>query len=219
MMKNLWKFLTNSRKATYLLLIFYSVGVAGMVFGASRPIFIRLIPFALILSAILLVIHHRGTKSMRMIWVLAVLYLAGFFVEVAGVNTGLIFGDYSYGSGLGWKVLNTPLMIGLNWVLLVYSSAAVLQSIRWKTPAVIAGGATMMLIYDLILEQVAPLMDMWTWTGSGVPVQNYGAWWIIAALMQWFVAANRLKFNNKLALPVILIQFIFFSYIFSWMQL
>lgn len=156
---------------------------------------------------------------MRMIWVLAVLYLAGFFVEVAGVNTGLIFGEYSYGSGLGWKMFNTPLMIGLNWVLLVYTSAAVLQSIGWKTPAVIAGGATMMLIYDLILEQVAPLMDMWTWTGSGVPVQNYVAWWIIAAMMQWLVAANRLKFNNKLALPVILIQFIFFSYIFSWMQL
>lgn len=216
MMRAILNFLTNSRKATYLLIIFYLVGVAGIVFDMSRPLFIRLIPFALLLSAFLLIINHKGTKHLRLAVVLGVLYLAGFFVEVAGVNTGLIFGDYSYGAGLGLKLFNTPLIIGLNWVLLVYTSAAVLQSLRWKSPAVIIGSATMMLTYDLILEQVAPVMDMWTWSGTGVPVQNYIAWWFVAALMQWIVSANHLKFNNKLALPVLLIQFLFFTYLYSW---
>lgn len=214
----MWSFLTNQRKATYLLLIFYAVGVAGMVLDFSRPLFIRLIPFALLLSAFLLLINHKGTKSIRLVLIMAVLYLAGFYVEVLGVNTGLIFGEYSYGAGLGWKLFNTPLMIGLNWVLLIYTSASVLQSLGWKAPAVVIGGASMMLIYDLILEQVAPVMDMWTWSASNVPVQNYSSWWIIAALMHLLVASNRLKLKNKLALPVFLIQFIFFTFIFLFIR-
>lgn len=214
----MWRFLTNPRKATYLLLLFYAVGVAGMVFEFSRPWFIRLIPFALLLSTFLLIIHHKGTKNMRMAIVVAVLYLAGFFVEVLGVNTGLIFGEYSYGPGLGWKVFNTPLMIGLNWVLLIYTSASVLQSLGWKSPAIVAGGATMMLTYDLVLEEVAPVMDMWTWSAADVPVQNYISWWVIAALMHALVASNRLKFTNRLAMPVILVQFIFFTIIYIFIR-
>lgn len=213
-MNKIRKFLTDQRKATYLLLLFYAVGVAGMVFDLTRPLFIQLIPFALLLSTFLLIINHKGTKSLRMAIVFAVLYLAGYFIEVLGVNTGLIFGEYTYGSGLGWKELNTPLMIGVNWVVLVYTSAAILQSVGWKTPAVVIGGATMMLIYDLILEQVAPLMDMWTWSATNVPIQNYLSWWIIAAIMHLTVALNRLKFSNKLALSVILIQYIFFTIIY-----
>lgn len=218
MMKQVWSFLTNQRKASYLLLIFYAVGIAGMVYEPSRPLFISLIPFALLLSTFLLIINHKGTKNKRILFVSTILYLSGFFVEVLGVNTGLIFGDYSYGSGLGWKVFNTPLMIGLNWVLLIYTSASFLQSLGWKKPAVIMGGASMMLIYDLILEQVAPVMDMWTWSEANVPVQNYISWWLIAALMHLLVASNQLKLKNKLALPVFLIQFIFFILIFIFIR-
>jgi putative membrane protein len=218
MMKQVWRFLTNHRKATLLLLIFYAVGIAGMVFDTSRPLFISLIPFALLLSVFLLIINHKGSKNKRILIISTILYLTGFFVEVLGVNTGLIFGNYSYGSGLGLKVFNTPLMIGINWVLLIYTSASFLQSLRWKSPAIILVGASMMLIYDLILEQVAPVMDMWTWSGPGVPIQNYISWWLIAALMHLLVATNRLNLKNKLALPVFLIQFIFFTLIFIFIR-
>jgi putative membrane protein len=47
--------------------------------------------------------------------------VAGFFIEAIGVNTGLIFGNYVYKTTLGWKFLETPLIIGVNWILLTCS--------------------------------------------------------------------------------------------------
>ena len=43
----------------------------------------------------------------------------GFGVEVIGVETGLLFGDYEYGSGLGPKVLKVPMLMGVLWWILL----------------------------------------------------------------------------------------------------
>jgi putative membrane protein len=43
-----------------------------------------------------------------------IIAVAGFFIEAIGVNTGLIFGNYVYKTTLGWKFLETPLIIGVN---------------------------------------------------------------------------------------------------------
>jgi putative membrane protein len=130
-----------------------------------------------------------------------------------GVNTGLIFGNYSYGSGLGLKIAETPLMIGINWVLLVYCTSAITETTKWKSWITVPLAASILLIYDMILEQVAPSMDMWSWSESVIPMQNYLAWWIIAFIMHVLVKLFDFRFQNKIALPVLLIQFIFFAVI------
>lgn len=109
------------------------------------------------------------------------IYLIGFFVEVLGVNTGIIFGNYIYGEGLGTKVFNTPLIIGLNWLLLVYITASVLENKKLLVPVKIILGAAMMLGYDFIIEQLAPELNMWDWKNNTIPVSNYVAWFFIAA--------------------------------------
>ena len=53
------------------------------------------------------------------------IFLLGFVVEVVGVQTGLIFGSYSYGATLGVKLFDTPLLIGLNWIFVSYSSYSI----------------------------------------------------------------------------------------------
>ena len=68
----------------------------------------------------------------------------------------------------------------------------------------------MMLIYDLVMEQVAPKMDMWSWQGGRVPVENYLAWFVIAAIFHAMIQFTSIKIKNKLSETILLAQFVFF---------
>ncbi len=105
-------------------------------FPITRDLFIVLTPAILLLSFALLLNFHTPVLDAKTTIVFISIFLISYFVEVAGVRTGLIFGPYSYGRGLGLKLLDTPLLIGLNWVLLVYCTAAIFEKIPvghyWK---------------------------------------------------------------------------------------
>jgi uncharacterized membrane protein len=105
-------------KSTEILLWVYGVGLAGMLLPFSRELFITRTPLNGIFAALFL-FYGRWPARRVLLTGLAV-FVASFLVEAAGVNTGKIFGYYSYGSALGPKLWNTPLIIGLNWFVLIY---------------------------------------------------------------------------------------------------
>ena len=67
-----------------------------------------------------------------------------------------------------------------------------------------------MLLYDVILENIAPIIDMWSWTSNLIPLQNYIAWFIIAFLFQSLVKFADVKIQNKIAITILTCQAIFF---------
>jgi putative membrane protein len=192
------------------LIVFYTVGVIGLLLPATHSLFVKMVPGALILSALLLVLFHEDGLKVQLLGLLAVIFLISFFVEAVGVNTGVVFGNYQYGNALGVKLFNTPLMIGLNWVSLVYLSSSVAIryfSVSWKS-ALIA--SFMMIAYDLVLEQVAPIIDMWYWHSNVIPMQNYLAWFVLALIFNGLISWLKVKIYNSLALMVLICQFLFF---------
>jgi putative membrane protein len=38
-----------------------------------------------------------------------------------GVHTGILFGNYKYGNALGLKLNDVPILIGINWFIVVYA--------------------------------------------------------------------------------------------------
>jgi putative membrane protein len=194
------------------------VGIAGMLLPFSFPLFVKLIPVALLLSSVALVFFH-STFNTKTLAVFTFIYLIGFFVEVLGVNTGIIFGDYIYGEGLGAKVFNTPLIIGLNWLLLVYITASVLENKKLLVPVKIILGAAMMLGYDFIIEQLAPELNMWDWKNNTIPVSNYVAWFFIAAFFHAAIQIFKIKTTNKLAPVILICQVLFFLVLLVYFKL
>lgn len=199
----------NFSKTAGFFVVFYMVGIAGMLLPFSFPLFVKLIPLALLLSSVALVFFH-GTFNTKTWFVFVSIYIIGFFVEVAGVNTGLIFGDYIYGESLGIKLFNTPLIIGLNWLLLVYITASVLEKFNLPTSLKIIFSALLMLFYDFIIEQIAPLINMWTWQKELVPVNNYVAWFLLALVFHVIIQVSGIKTKNKLAPVIFACQLLFF---------
>ncbi|MEE4286708.1 MAG: carotenoid biosynthesis protein [Mariniphaga sp.] len=162
------------------------------------------------LSAGFLIWFHQPKFTKKMLVVFGIIFIFSFLVEAIGVKTGLIFGEYIYGNGLGLKLFETPLMIGLNWLMLIYCTQIIAERISEDQTIRLFFAPFLMVIYDLVLEQAAPLLGMWSWAGGKIPVQNYVAWYLLAFLFHLLLQKTKTEFSNKLAIPVFVIQFLFF---------
>ncbi len=191
------------------ILSFYLVGLIGFVLPFSQSFFIRITPLALVLNVYLLALYHES-YSARVLILFALIYLLGFFTELVGVQTGIIFGTYTYAHGLGPKVWGTPLLIGVNWLFLSYSTLALLLEFKLKEWIAVLVSPFLMLLYDLILEQVAPSLHFWSWQNNVIPLQNYLAWFGLALCFSLLFKLFRVQVRNPLALILFASQFIFF---------
>lgn len=190
--------------------IFYSVGIAGLSINFTRDLFIRLVPLALLLGFAVLLLFHEGEFSAKTIIAFTLVWLIAFLVEAAGVATGKIFGFYQYGETLGIKLLETPLIIGINWLFLVYVTASIASYFKMNglVAAVFASG--LMVFYDIVLEQLATILGMWSWQNNLIPLQNYVAWFILSLAFQLLFLWLKIDTKNKIAPWLFGLQFLFF---------
>ncbi len=204
------KYTSSDYKVTAAIVLFYAVGIAGFELPMTHPVFVRLTPLALILSVLVLLRYDKVWKNRRFGWFSLFVFTGSYLIEVIGVNTGLIFGEYSYGEGLSVKWLGTPLMIGINWILMVYLTSAVVSDLSRNFTLQVLLPSVLMVAYDAIMEQVAHRMDMWQWAGGSIPVQNYLIWGLMAVVFHSVKYFARIEINNKMALPILIIQSLFF---------
>jgi putative membrane protein len=208
------RFPALERKIRGFLITLYVVGVIGSTLPFTRELFIILTPFILLISFITLLIFHTPGFDAKISLLFLLIFLVSFSVEVEGVSTGVIFGSYTYGKGLGIKVFETPLMIGLNWVLLVYCTYVIFEKIPVGIIGKIIGASLLMVIYDLVMEQVAPKLDMWVFDGGFAPPRNYISWFLLALLFHSVLRLAGVRIKNRLAPLIFICQGIFFILLF-----
>ena len=213
------KFLYRYQFQTILIVnLFYLVGILGLEIPGTHLFFMVLIPFALLLNAIVILLTHKFERGKEELTVLLLIFTLGYLVEIIGVNTHQIFGNYSYGNGLGIKFFGTPPLIGINWVMLVYCSASIAAYTGLPKVIQIFLASFLMILYDSVIEHVAPFLDMWKWEGNTIPVQNYLAWFTIAIGFQLLLKWTGVRTNNKVASAIFICQFIFFVVILIFLN-
>lgn len=191
--------------------IFYTVGFFGITNHLTHDLFIRMFPSVLIVSTAFVFLFHGKPPDIRTILVYITIGLAGYIIEVIGVSTGLIFGNYRYGETLGLRILETPLLIGINWIMLTYASSTLTEEFYINSFLKILIGGAIMLAYDIILEQIAPALGMWYWEEGPAPFQNYVAWFLTGAVFQAVVRISGITAKNRLAWKIMVIQALFFT--------
>jgi len=194
-----------------LVLLFFimTMGFFGILNPEKRENTIRLTPFIILLCFIAVFFFTRPL-TLKTIVVFFILAILGFIIEVIGVNTHMIFGTYNYGKTLGISLFNTPLLIGINWLFLVYTSASLMERFSYSLFLKIVLASMVMLIYDIILEPVAGKIDMWHWNGSVIPLHNYIAWFTISMILHTILKWRGIKINNPVAPWILLCQILFF---------
>ena len=183
----------------------------------------------LLLLSFFLLLWTQENKNI-FFWLFTLLVvIVGFAVEVIGVNTGLLFGDYNYGNILGIKFKQVPLIIAVNWFIVIYCSgisiATLLHKIikplastataaepppALKAISVISDGATLAVIFDWLIEPVAVKLGFWKWENNEVPVYNYICWFVISLLLMTVFRFSPFEKRNKFAINLLLIQVMFF---------
>ena len=177
-----------SRRAAYALAVLYAVGVAGHAWAGTLPTMLMLTPTFTALTAAAAMAPAVAAGGGRFGWWVVGTYLFTFLAEAVGVATGAVFGQYEYGSTLGWAWRGVPLVIAFNWAMVVNGSVCIAERAvprgegvsRRVAIALLAG--LIATAFDFAMEPVAMRLDYWRWPGNAVPLQNYAAWFGIAVL-------------------------------------
>lgn len=206
------KFTEHLNFGLSFLIIIHFFGAIGLV-SPWRDYFIIFTPMTLIISAVILFSHQLLLKP-NFIFFCLFCFCGGFLAEFIGVHYGVIFGNYSYGATLGYRVNGVPVIIGLNWLVIIYSVGVITSSYPLPVWLKIVTGAVMTTLLDLVIEPVAIEYNFWQWENGIVPMSNYMGWFAISIMM--LTAFHLLKIKSESKVPVYFysIQLIFFITLF-----
>ncbi|MCW3071015.1 MAG: carotenoid biosynthesis protein [Bacteroidetes bacterium] len=199
--------------SSLILVIVHLSGIIG-IHTFYRDVFLALTPFNLVLSAGLLLYNHKEFNRSFFIFMLVV-FFGGFFIEAAGVFTAIIFGAYRYDDSLGWQLLNVPVVIGINWFMLVYCAGVISSKLKANTFLKSLSGAALLVLLDVLIEQSAHTYGFWSWLDNIIPLRNYIAWFIVSFVFLCLFHSLNFNKENKLAPVFYLIQLIFFALLFA----
>jgi len=198
------------RIAVLVIALFYSVGIAGHIYPPTLPLMIRLTPWVLLIFGSMTILQVSPQPQRRALLWIGGTYLFTFIMEALGVATGLIFGGYVYGESLGFQLFQVPVVIGFNWTIIVLAlSGEAFRLVRSPILGALLTGLGAVL-FDWVMEPAAVSLDYWNWSGGIIPLQNYLAWFGIAALCSWLYGSLRIRTESRLGLLYVLIQLIFF---------
>ncbi len=192
-----------------VLVIFYSVGIVGASIPLYRDSFLSLSSWNLLLSFVVAFIALEE-KTLNIHLFIIGCYFISMFAEWIGTSTGILFGNYWYGNNLGPKFFGVPLIIGVNWWLLLAGSHAISSFIKIKgfLKALISAG--LMTLMDVLIEPVAIKSDFWHWENNTIPLYNYFCWFIIALFLHLILQRVDKEKPNKVHAILFLIMALFF---------
>ncbi|MSP07758.1 MAG: carotenoid biosynthesis protein [Chitinophagaceae bacterium] len=207
----------------FLALLFHVTGVLGILFTPYKDWFVYSTPIVL-LTMFLLLSNTQIILSKEYFIFFIISFVIGMATEIIGVNTGLLFGDYQYGQVLGPKIYGVPVLIGLNWFIIVFCSGSLLTQVfdilrtklnvniaTWTFSIfVVLGGAAIATCFDIILEPVAVKLNFWSWENGHIPLLNYICWFIISAVLLGIKMRLKIIRVNTFATSLLIIQALFF---------
>ena len=191
----------------------FFVGIVGYVFKATRPLMRALTPAVLFLTAAYALARtyyglERRKRGVFAAWCLAVT-VTTIFLEILGVRYGLFFGQYKYGTVLGPGVMGVPLIIGINWLIVVMGAAVLAGRYTGRILFIAAGAGLIAFLFDFVLEPAAISLGFWDWEGS-IPVKNYVSWFSITFVFSAAAGLLKLDMPGKWSRDLLLAQSAFF---------
>lgn len=190
-------------------LVSMAFGLAGLLLVMPHPEFLALVPSGqtlfrwsmagggvvyIVLGTVAVAIYAYRTLGLGN-WLSFMLpaILVSLGGELLGTSTGFPFGDYSYLSGLGYKIAGlVPFTIPLSWFYLGLTSyllaraglsraLAHRQGWIWQVGAIFLG-ALLLTSWDFVLDPAMSqtAMPFWYWHQPGaffgMPYQNFVGW-------------------------------------------
>jgi uncharacterized membrane protein len=196
----------------FVIWLFQLTAIIGISLGHYHW-FISKTPLNLAITALLLVVNFPIDTYKKMA-VVAFVVVSSLWIEWVGVHFGFLFGVYQYGQNLGPKIDGVPLLIGINWALLLLSTAVIADRFVKPLYAKVIVGALLMVFIDFFIETSAPPFDFWIWELGAAPLRNYVAWFIVSAFLHFVYQQTKMKGDFAFSCHLYAAQLIFFVYFY-----
>ena len=210
MLKNLYK---NPELLRFSIFIVWLINVSGFfgMFSDQKEFFLTFTPYAILMSFILIFINSKINQK-GFITSIVIIAIFGFIIEYLGANYGILFGAYSYGENLGLKVGNVPLIMAINWILLIIITGNFSEKVFKNSLASrVIFGSLLMVILDFFIEVSAPKLDYWEFDKHPVPLTNYIWWFVFSIIFQIVYQIYVKEKEYKLSQNILVIHFLFFG--------
>ena len=137
----------------------------------------------------------------RVIMELFGILIFGLLLEILAVSVGL----YNYPASFAMIIFNVPLIIGIGWSIILFSTMWFTDSLEMPEWSRVIFDAFLAVLIDLSIDAVAirdmygdMTSGMWSWNINiteewfGVPWFNFSAWWFIA-----FSISSAIRISRK----------------------
>jgi uncharacterized membrane protein len=192
--------------AVIFLWIIHIAALVGIALG-YEDFFLPKSPFTLLYLLFLMIFFFK-IDSQKKVLLFSVFMVTGIAVEWIGVHTGSLFGDYYYGKNFGPKIDGIPILIGVNWAILTFTTHVIAKKFLSSRIAIIALGAFLMVGLDYFLEQICDFSGFWHFDG-GAGWFNYICWFLIAAILQAIALQFKLTGNKLISYHLYGVQLFF----------
>lgn len=193
----------------FLIAAIFIVGIIGHLISSISYLMIVMTPLILFIVGVLVIYTDSGQNPGILIRVF-IIFISTLILEIIGIKTGLVFGEYSYTEVLGPAVLGTPLVIGLNWTVLILGANGIGRKIVKNHYLSSFFAAIILVLFDYIMEPVAIKLNYWQWQDSIIPLQNYAAWFVISFGFSFFISKVERQTDFLLASFTFMSELIFF---------
>ena len=156
-----------------------------------------------LLGAALSVAHAGAGRGARTgLGVLVVVAATAIAFEAVGLATGIPYGRYRYGAGLGPDLLGVPFLVPLAWLMMAWPCWVLARRLAHRRAIRIAVAAAIFAAWDVVLDPQMVQAGYWTWAhphpglpGIGtVPLTNLAGWLVAGAVVMTLL--------DRLAAPV-----------------
>ncbi len=210
MLKNLYK---NPELLRFSIFIVWLINVSGFfgMFSDQKELFLTFTPYAILMSFILIFINSKINQKGFITSILTIA-IFGFIIEYLGANYGILFGAYNYGENLGLKFGNVPLIMAINWILLIIITGNFSEKVFKNSLASrVIFGSLLMVILDFFIEVSAPKLDYWGFDKHPVPLSNYIWWFLFSVIFHLIYQVYVKEKEYKLSQNILVIHFLFFG--------
>jgi uncharacterized membrane protein len=156
---------------------------------------------------------HRGPK-----WALTFLVVTaggGLLAEAVGVRTGVPFGDYTYSSSLGPRLLDVPVVVPLAWTMIAYPVFLAARRLTQRWTAIV--GALGLAGWDVFLDPQMVSDGRWHWSDptpslpgiDNVPLTNSLGWLAVSFVIMLLLCATVPRDRGSETVPAALLFWTF----------
>lgn len=128
---------------------------------------------------------YKAWKNKGLALLLAAAAFAFVFENVSIIISAGQSGNYYYSDSFRLFLFETPLFIILLWSVIIYSSYHIIKRLV-SGPAIYFLAPVYVLMLDIVLDQIATGLGLWTWVGFehyiglySVPAANYIGWLLL----------------------------------------